>query len=168
MPADPVVAALPGDALVLLVGPSGAGKSTWAAQRFDPAEVLSSDDFREWIAGDAADQSVNAAAFGALHRVAHDRLQQGLRTVVDATNLSISARRSLRRLASGAGRPTVAVAFDVSLRRCLAQNAARPGRSVPPAVVRRQHRALRPALALLPFEGFLAVHVIGEQDMPAA
>ena len=41
-----------------------------------------------------------------------------------------------------AGRPVVAVVFDVPLERCLAQNAARPERQVPDAVVRRHHREL--------------------------
>jgi hypothetical protein len=35
--------ALPADALVVLVGVSGSGKSSWAARRFPPRVILSSD-----------------------------------------------------------------------------------------------------------------------------
>jgi predicted kinase len=151
---------VPANALVVLVGPAGSGKSTWAAHHFSPAAVLSSDGFRELVAGDAADQSATADAFKVLHAVARARLRRGLLTVVDATNLTEGARRALLRLASRDGRPAVAVAFDVPLERCLTQNAARPERRVPDEVVRRHHREMRRALPRLAEEGFAQVHVI--------
>ena len=40
-----------GQRLVLLIGPSGAGKSTYAAEHYDPAEIVSSDAIREEIFG---------------------------------------------------------------------------------------------------------------------
>ncbi|MEX1297209.1 MAG: AAA family ATPase [Candidatus Limnocylindrales bacterium] len=159
---------LPSDALVLLVGPSGSGKSTWAGARFAPGAVLSSDAFRALVAGDAADQSATADAFKVLHTVARARLRRGLLTVVDATNLTEGARRSLLRLAARAERPAVAVAFAVSLERCLAQNAARPGRRVPDEVVRRHHRDMQRALEHLPREGFARVHILGDAEMRRA
>ncbi len=168
MAADAVIASLPVDALIVLVGPSGSGKSTWAAQHFAPGAVLSSDAFRELVAGDAADQAATAEAFRVLHLVASARLRRGLRTVVDATNLTGRARRSLLRLAAEARRPVVAVVFDISLPRCLRQNAARPHRRVPEDVVRRHHRELESALTRLPHEGFATVHVIHDQDMRPA
>lgn len=156
------------DALVLLVGPAGSGKSTWAAQRFASDEVLSSDAYRALVAGDAADQAATGDAFRVLHAVAAARLRRGLRCVVDATNLTAGARRSLLRLAARAGRPRVAVVFDVSLERCLAQNDGRAGRRVPEDVVRRQHRASRLALTRLPGEGFDDILVLGDPDLPTA
>jgi predicted kinase len=162
--AGDLVTSLPADALVVLVGPSGAGKSTWASGYFAAHEVLSSDAFRALVAGDAADQAATADAFKVLHVVAKARLRRGLRTVIDATNLTERARRSLLRLAGRARRPTVAVVFDVSLERCLQQNAARPDRRVPEAVVRRHQRELAHALTSLPDEGFTQVHVVHDQD----
>jgi predicted kinase len=156
---------VPPDALVLLVGPSGAGKSTWAARELPAEAVLSSDAFRALVAGDAADQAATADAFTVLHAVARARLRRGLLTVIDATNLTERARRTLLRLASGAGRPAVAVAFDVPLDRCLAQNAARPGRRVPDEVVRRHYREMRTALARLPSEGYASVLVLTAADI---
>ena len=160
MTPDPLVASLPDDALVLLIGPSGSGKSTWAAKRFRHDQILSSDAFRALVAGDAADQSATADAFKVLHLVAKSRLRRGLLTVVDATNLTESARRSLLRLARSAERPTVAVAFDVTLERCLAQNAARPDRRVPGSVVRRHHREMANSMERLPAEGYRSIEIV--------
>jgi predicted kinase len=168
MAPDPLGEALPADALVLLVGPAGAGKSTWAAANFEDGVILSSDLFRHLLAGDAADQSATGEAFALLHRVARGRLRRGLLSVIDATNLTASARRGLLRLATQTGRPAVAVAFDVPLERCLAQNAARPGRIVPEEVVRRQHRAMAGVLVRLPHEGFAWVHVVGRTGIGPA
>ena len=64
------------------------------------------------------------------------------------------ARRPLLELAERHGRPAVAVVLETSLAQCLAWNAARPGRVVPPSVVRRQHQQLVRALPGLAREGF--------------
>ncbi len=146
------------------MGASGSGKSTWAASRFRPHEVLSSDVFRAMVSGDPADQSATADAFRLLHAAARARLQRGLLTVIDATNLTKAARRSLLSLSRQAGRPAVAVVFDVPVAHCLARNAGRPGRQVPDAVVRRQAGQLPAARRALADEGFATIHVIGAPD----
>ncbi len=165
MTAATFVDGIPDDALILLVGPSGSGKSTWAASRLGREAILSSDSYRRLVAGDAADQSATADAFKVLHLVARARLRRGLLTAVDATNLTPGARRSLLRLAASAGRPTVAVAFDLSVERCLAQNEARPERRVPEAIVRRHHAQMQRVLAQLPTEGYAALVRLCDADM---
>ena len=140
---------IPEGALILLVGPAGAGKSTWAAGRFRPTEVLSSDAFRALVADDPADQGANVDAFRLLHAVARARLGRGRTTVIDATNLTDGARRPLLSLALRFGRPVIAVAFDGPLERALVQNAARPERVVPESVVRLHHAQLPSALEAL-------------------
>lgn len=160
--------AIPDDAIVLLVGASGSGKSTWARDRFGPGVVLSSDAYRAAVAGDAADQSANADAFRVLHLIARARASRGLLSVIDATNLTAGARSGLSRIARKAGRPTVAVIFDISLEHCLAQNAARPDRQVPDDVVRRHLGQLAQARTQLSGEGYAQIHVITDGDlMPA-
>ena len=158
--------AWPSDALVLLIGPAGCGKSTWAARHFRPDQVLSSDAFRAIVAGDAADQSATADAFRLLHQAARSRVRRGLLTVVDATNLTSTARARLLGHARLAARPAVAVVFDIPLARCLAQNAARAERQVPEAVVRRHHRQLQETLAALPHEGYAQIRFVPAADRP--
>jgi protein phosphatase len=151
---------IPTDALVLLVGPAGSGKSTWASARFVPGEILASDAFRELVAGDAADQGATAEAFRVLHAVARARLRRGLRCVIDATNLTRSGRRGLLAIASRAGRPAIAVVFDVPLAVGLVRNDGRLERRVPEDVVRRHHEELVIAQAQLPTEGYAAILVV--------
>jgi protein phosphatase len=159
--------ALPADALVVLIGVSGSGKSSWAARQFPPREILSSDAFREMVSGNAADQSASADAFRLLHLAARARLRRGLRTVIDATNLTLRARRQLLAAAQVAGRPTVAVVFDVPLERCLAQNAERAERRVPESVLRDQQRQLEVARQTLGEEGFSAMMTLTARDLDA-
>lgn len=157
--------ALPIDGLVLLVGPAGSGKSTWAARHYQPEALLSSDRFRALVAGDEADQAASGDAFRVLHLVADGRLRRGLLSVIDATNLSANARRTLLRLAERHGCPASAVVFDISLERCLRQNASRPGRRVPEPVVRRHIEELRVAVARLPDEGYVHIRTLQDADM---
>ncbi len=93
------------DSLVVLVGPNGAGKTTFARARFRPTEVLSSDAFRAMLADDEADQRVNRAAFELLHLATAGRLAGRRLTVIDATNVTHAARRTLLDLARAARRP---------------------------------------------------------------
>ena len=129
--------------LVVLIGAAGSGKSTFAASHFASAEILSSDVFRTAIAGDPTDQSVTGAAFKALHAALARRLLAGRLTVVDATNLTASARRSLTSRARAAGIPAVAIVLDLAPDTVLARNAGRMGRVVPEDVVRRHLAQVR-------------------------
>ena len=159
-----MIASVPGDAMIVLVGASGSGKSTLAARLFASAEVLSSDAFRAVVAGDEADQSASADAFALLHTALAARLERGQLTVVDATNVEEWGRRQLLDIAARWRRPAVALVLDLPLEVCLARNLARPGRRVPPAAVRRQHRELRASLANLAGEGFAAVDVVTDAE----
>ncbi len=144
---------IPAAALVLLVGPAASGKTTWARARFRPSQIISSDALREMIADDAADQAASREAFRILHVVARARLQRGLLTVIDATNLQRSARAPLRALAARFGRPSVAIVFDVPLDVLLARNTGRD-RTVPPDVVRRHHDLMAAVLDDVRTEGY--------------
>lgn len=158
---------LPDPCLVVLVGAAGSGKSTLAARLFAPDDILSSDAHRGLVAGDEADQRATKAAFSLLHRRLGRRLAEGRTVVVDATNVQGHARRSLLRRAAAQGVPAVAIVLDLPAIEVLARNAARPGRTVPEAVVRRQlddlARVAGPAGSIasgLAAEGFAIVHVL--------
>ncbi len=160
--------ALPEMSLVVLVGVSGSGKSTFAATHFAPYETLSSDMFRGLVSGDENDQSATPAAFEALQFVAAKRLEAGLLTVIDATNVQPEARRSLVTLAREHDVLPVAVVLDVPQSVCIERTAAREDRSFGASVVRRQHDQLRRSLRYLGKEGFRRVHVLSGVDEIAA
>jgi predicted kinase len=79
--------------LTIMVGPSGAGKSKWLTKPIahsfgvHPSHVVASDQLRADLCGDFLDQSKNNEVFEALHAIVKTRLQHGLATVVDATNI---------------------------------------------------------------------------------
>jgi protein phosphatase len=159
-----VTLAVPADAMVVLVGPSGAGKSTFAVRHFASTEVLSSDALRAMVADDPNDQSATDAAFELLHTALAMRLARGRLTVVDATNVEGWARDRLLAEARRHRRPAVAIVFDLPLAVCLARNADRADRRLPPAAIRRQHARMRASLEGLAAEGFDQVTVLATPD----
>lgn len=159
---------VPERSLVVLVGASGSGKSTFARTHFGPYETLSSDVFRGLVAGDEADQSATSAAFDALQYVAGKRLTAGLLTVVDATSVQPESRRRLVELAKAHDLLPVAIVFDLPEATCLARNAERTDRLIPPGVVKRQSDQLRRGLRHLGKEGFRKVHLLRSVDEVAA
>jgi protein phosphatase len=150
-----LVLVIPDPSLVVLVGAAGAGKSSFAARHFAPDEVLSSDAFRARIAGDAGDQRATRPAFAALHRALASRMDAGLLTVVDATNVQLSARRQLVRRAALAGVPAVAIVLDLPIAVVLARNASRSGSAlVPDAAVLAQHATVERTILAQPPEAW--------------
>lgn len=73
--------------LSIMVGPSGGGKSSWVLANVPSSWVISTDTLRSHYCGSESDQSRNEDVFDALHRLARVRLECGLPTVIDATNL---------------------------------------------------------------------------------
>lgn len=166
---DPRVLPVPALSLVVLIGVSGSGKSTFAARQFGAFETLSSDFCRGLVANDPNDQSATAAAFDVLHHIVGHRLDAGLLTVVDATNVQQTARRSLVDLARAHDVLPVAIVLDVPEDVCLARNRARSDRDFGDHVVRRQRDQLRRSLRGLSREGFRTVHVLrGVEEVEAA
>ena len=151
---------LPEPCLVVLVGAAGAGKSTLAARLFAPDQVLSSDAHRALLAGDEADQRVTKTAFAILHRQLARRMTERLTSVVDATNVTSFARRSLVRRAAASDVPAVAIVLDLPPALVLGRNATRLGRIVPEEAVRRQLGELARSLRRgdLEGDGFSAIH----------
>lgn len=152
--------AVPDPALVVLVGTAGSGKSTFALTHFRRTEVVSSDACRALVADDPEDQAATADAFSLLAFLGDKRLRRGRLTVVDATNLKRRDRRRLLGLARTHGVPAVAIVFAVPLAVCIRRDAARPERTVGREVLARQHAQLEGAMARLPEEEFLTVHVL--------
>jgi len=158
-----MVIELPEPCVVVLVGAAGSGKSTFAARHFAAAEILSSDAFRMLVSGSESDQRATRTAFSILNRQLGKRLLAGRTSVIDATNVTPYARRTVVRAAAASRVPAVAIVLDLEPAIVIARNAARPGRVVPEDAVRHQLDQLTRSLesGRLDAEGFAAVHRIG-------
>lgn len=166
---DPKTLSIPHLSLVVLIGASGSGKSTFARKHFKPTEVLSSDFCRALVADDENDLSATEAAFEVLHYVAAKRLAAGRLTVVDATNVQPDARKPLIALARQFHVLPVAIVLDVPEKICLARNAARTDRTVPPRAIRQHVQQLRRIVGGLEREGFRYVfHLRDDREIDAA
>src|SRR5215470_3953945 len=151
---------IPDQSLVALVGISGSGKSTFARTHFKPTQVLSSDVFRGLVSDDETNQAATDAAFDALYYIAGKRLDAGLVTVVDATNVQKQSRAALVRLAREHHVLPAAIVLDLPEALCAGRNAQRADRDFGSHVLRRQRAELRRSLGSLAKEGFRRVHVL--------
>jgi protein phosphatase len=139
--------------LVALCGPAGSGKSTWAASRFLPTQIVSSDQCRALVGDDPADQRVSRQAFELFHRILGLRADLGRLSVADSTALSQRARADLLRVARAHGLPSLLVLFALPLETCLERNDGRD-RAVPEHAIREQHAELAAARQVIPGEGW--------------
>lgn len=74
--------------LHMLVGPCGAGKSTYAARSYKPSEIISTDELRIQLYGNMGHAPEALARVWKLtHGIIKARLDAGVMTVLDATNL---------------------------------------------------------------------------------
>jgi predicted kinase len=78
-----------------MVGISGSGKSTFAngLKTSMNAEIVSTDDIRMELTGNAEDQTQNGRVFGVAKKRVNDLLAQGKNAVIDATSLSAKDRK---------------------------------------------------------------------------
>ncbi|EWT02452.1 luciferase [Intrasporangium oryzae NRRL B-24470] len=158
-PAGTAEPRLPDPALVVLVGPAGAGKTTWSAQRYRPAEVVSSDALRAVVGSGTADLDASVDAFAILEQVVAARLARRLTTVVDTLGTDAARRRRWLEQARGAGLPAVAVVLDTPADVCRSR-ASQRDRPVPARVLASQVTAARAARSELSAEGWDEILVV--------
>lgn len=116
---------LPNPALVVLAGPSGAGKSTWAAARYRPTEIVSSDHLRAVVGRGEDDLDASAETFSLLDQIVAARLRRRLMTVVDTIGFNIQRRITHLAAARGVHLPAIAVLFETDPVQCRLRNQAR-------------------------------------------
>jgi predicted kinase len=162
----PIVIKLPRRTLLVLCGPASSGKSTFAAQRFIPTNIVSSDYCRALICDDETNQQVNRDSFDLFYYIISKRLFLGRFTVADSTALQVEARRRLRELSRKFGYLGCLLIFNVSEATCLARDQVRE-RKVGAEVIAYHMGLLQQTLREAPSEGWEQVHVLGEQDMDA-
>ncbi|MDR0861264.1 MAG: polynucleotide kinase-phosphatase [Oscillospiraceae bacterium] len=146
--------------IVALVGVSGSGKSTFAKTSFKPTEVLSSDYFRALISDDENNQAVSPQAFDALYYVARKRLELGLLTVIDATNVQEESRKEIIKLAKEQNIHAVAIVLDLPESVCRERNAKRDDRNFGSTVIAKQAAQLKRSLKYLKKDGFRFVYTL--------
>ena len=160
---------IPELSLVLMMGPSGSGKSSFARQHFKEFEIVSSDRCRALVSNDEGDQSASGDAFDVLFMIAHKRLQRGLLTVIDATNLQTEARRDLLQLALTYHVFSAIIALDVDEDTCLERASQRVDRTVPAAVIKKQVTQMQKSLQTIEREGFRYIfHLKSQSEIEAA
>ncbi len=104
---DHIVAPITKGLLTLMVGPSGAGKSTWlksqkaASLGICQSHIISSDQIRHDLCGNFRDQTKNDHVFAAMKAIIKYRIDFGLPSVVDATNIKRADRVAMTELAGG-------------------------------------------------------------------
>ncbi|MCX5338481.1 ATP-binding protein [Streptomyces atratus] len=145
---------MPEHSLVVLIGPSGAGKST-VARTWPASQVLSLDALREVVSDDAGDQDATGDAVAALHLLLEARMRRRLFTVVDATNVTRSAREPLVAAAKRHDMLPIAVMVTTPGSVCIERQGPRPAnRTVPENVVVKQRQAMVDSHRTLKAEGF--------------
>ncbi|MGF7150438.1 putative kinase [Sphingomonas zeicaulis] len=136
---EPAASAYAGQTLLhMLVGPCGAGKSTYAAANYKPHDVVSSDALRMQLYGDlghAPDALARVWRFA--HGLIRARLDSGVFTVLDATNLDADDRaRVLDQLPRGVFARYVVIDRDLDQK--IRERGWRPEE-----LVLKQHRLFR-------------------------
>jgi predicted kinase len=145
---------MPEHSLVVLIGPSGAGKST-IARTWPASQVLSLDALREVVSDDAGDQDATGDAAAALHLLLEARMRRRLFTVVDATNVTRSAREPLFAAAKRHNMLPIAVMVATPGSVCIERQSPRPAsRTVPEATVIKQRQDMVNSHRTLKAEGF--------------
>lgn len=155
---------VPATSLIVLIGVSGSGKSSFAKSHFAPYEVLSSDQCRALVSGSPHDQSASADAFEVLEFIAGKRLAANRLTVIDATNVTASARKQWISLAKEHDVLPTAIVLDVRPSTAKSWDSGRE-HPVGPRVIDRQSKDLRRGIGALRKEGFRRVHVVAQEDL---
>lgn len=122
-----------------MVGISGSGKSTFAhgLKTSLNAEVVSTDDIRLELTGNAEDQAQNGRVFATARKRVSDLLAQGKNVVIDATSLSAKDRKDWVKIGKDNNAEITAYVVKVSVDKAKKQNASRE-RKVPEWVIDNQ------------------------------
>jgi predicted kinase len=120
--------------IVITVGLPGSGKSTYLQRR--GVNAISSDEIRQLITDDPADQTNHARVFGTIRYLIRQRLAVGRPvTYVDATHLMRWERKPYIQMARRHGCRIEALFFDVPVDVCIVRNSLRE-RMVPVEAIR--------------------------------
>lgn len=122
----------------VMCGVPGSGKSTYAHSIADDLDaiVVSSDDVRAELYGDASCQANPARVFNEVYRRAHEIVDSNLSVIIDATNIKRKDRRRI--VKEFPYNEIVALVMNTPLEVCLERNENRD-RVVPRDVIRKMY-----------------------------
>lgn len=138
--------------VVFMAGPAGSGKTRIAKvlEEFSDFVYIGSDEIREELWGNAADQRHPEKVFQIFYERARKAIEEGKSCVLDATFLTKKVRKDGLRALDGLEFESYCIEMVTSLEKCLLRNQMRD-RQVPLSVVRRQYESFeRPGVE----EGF--------------
>ena len=126
--------------LWVVSGIPGSGKSTWIsafiATTTSPIVIVSTDELRAELLGDATEQGANLKIFKIAHSRVRAALRAGKSVMFDATNLLKKHRSQVWRIGRACGARSIAVVLATPLSEALRRNQTR-SRRVPEAVIAR-------------------------------
>lgn len=143
--------------LYMFIGLPGSGKSTARMKNWPNAVVVSPDDIREELFGDAQIQDDHNKVFGRSHYRMAKALNEGEDVIFDATNVIRRDRHKIIKKYKDIA-DIVGVVFTTPIETCIARNNARD-RVVPEYRIREMHdRYIEPDIS----EGFKRLIYIDE------
>ena len=143
--------------LIVLYGLPGSGKSTWASKHINGYTLmLSSDEIREELWGDASIQANPKQVFDLLYARAKMALKNGFNLIVDSTNLKAKDRKHLLEELKPYANKCEIVIFATPIEECILRQEKR-ARKVPAEVIERmKNGAQEPTLD----EGWDSIKVV--------
>lgn len=126
--------------VVFMAGPAGSGKTAIAKMLEEVAGFVyvGSDEIREELWGNAADQRHPDKVFQIFYERARKAIEEGKNCVLDATFLTQKSRKDGLRALDGLEFDSYCLYMDTPLEKCLIRNQFRE-RVVPERVIRRQY-----------------------------
>lgn len=129
---------------VMMIGVPGSGKSTIAAHISEllAVPILSADECRREISGDANDQSVSREAWAMVYDRAQAAIEAGESVIIDGTHTHAEMRRrDAKQYRQFGARAVVGIHIQTTIETCIARNNSRD-RVVPEYVIRKMQRGI--------------------------
>ena len=154
--------------VIVTIGASGSGKSTLAGElATSDSQIISSDDLREDLTGDATCQEENGLVFYMMGKIITCRGKHGAFTIADATHL----KRKFRRQVANQYREerpknkVIGILVDADEETCIARQNNR-ARKVPEHAVKRHCNQFEHSKQNVREEGFFdAVYIYDGQNV---